>query len=61
MGHTSTAMIYKTNARYIPNLVRNDGSAFDREIVNNLKAIGGKKYTRLSFDFFSIQGVPKFG
>jgi integrase len=29
MGHVSTAMIYKTHGRYIPNLTRQDGSALE--------------------------------
>ena len=30
LGHVNTSMIYKTYGRYIPNLTRQDGSAFER-------------------------------
>lgn len=30
LGHSSTEMLFKVYSRYIPNLTRNDGSAFDR-------------------------------
>jgi integrase len=29
LGHVTTAMIYKTYGRYIPNLTRQDGSALE--------------------------------
>jgi integrase len=32
MGHTSTEMLFKVYSRYIPNLTRQDGSAFDKLI-----------------------------
>jgi len=31
LGHVDTAMVYRTYGRYIPNLTRRDGSAFERE------------------------------
>lgn len=32
MGHTTTAMLFRVYSRYVPNLTRQDGSAFDRYI-----------------------------
>lgn len=31
LGHADTAMVYRTYGRYIPNLTRQDGSAFERQ------------------------------
>lgn len=33
MGHTSTEMLFRVYSRYVPNLTRQDGSAFDRLIA----------------------------
>jgi integrase len=30
LGHVDTSMVYRTYCRYIPNLTRQDGSAFER-------------------------------
>lgn len=38
MGHTSTEMLFKVYSRYVPNLTRQDGSAFERLLA---RAIGG--------------------
>ena len=35
LGHVNTSMIYKTYNRFIPNLTRHDGSAFERQFVTN--------------------------
>lgn len=35
LGHVNTSMIYKTYSRYIPNLTRHDGSAFERQLVKH--------------------------
>ena len=32
MGHTNTEMLFRVYSRYVPNLTRNDGSAFDKLI-----------------------------
>jgi len=32
LGHTTTEMLFRTYSRYVPNLVRRDGTAFDRMI-----------------------------
>ena len=37
LGHVNAAMIYKTYGRYIPNLTRRDGSAFERRYVEAKK------------------------
>lgn len=36
MGHTSTEMLFKVYSRYVPNLTRRDGSAFERLITGAL-------------------------
>lgn len=33
LGHTTTEMLFRTYSRYVPNLTRNDGSAFDRMVT----------------------------
>ena len=35
MGHTSTEMLFRVYSRYVPNLPRRDGSAFDRLLQQN--------------------------
>ena len=36
LGHTTTEMLFRTYSRYVPNLVRRDGTAFDRMIAGAL-------------------------
>jgi integrase len=36
MGHTTTEMLFKVYSRYVPNLTRQDGSAFERLLATNL-------------------------
>tara|TARA_Y100001936_G_scaffold253778_1_gene320913 strand:+ start:1243 stop:2556 length:1314 start_codon:yes stop_codon:yes gene_type:complete len=36
MGHTNTQMLFQTYSRYIPNLTRQDGSAFERMLSSRL-------------------------
>jgi integrase len=36
MGHTSTEMLFKVYGRFVPNLTRQDGSAFERLLAANL-------------------------
>lgn len=36
LGHVDTSMVYKTYGRYIPNLTRKDGSAFECQYTNML-------------------------
>ena len=33
LGHVDTSMVYRTYGRYIPNLTRQDGSAFERQYM----------------------------
>ena len=35
LGHASTEMLFKVYSRYVPNLTRQDGSAFDRLLLQN--------------------------
>ena len=35
LGHADTSMVYRTYCRYIPNLTRQDGSAFERQYTEN--------------------------
>ena len=36
MGHSSTEMLFKVYSRYVPNLTRRDGSAFERMLASNI-------------------------
>lgn len=36
MGHTTTEMLFRVYSRYVPNLTRQDGSAFDRLLTQEL-------------------------
>ena len=36
LGHVDTSMVYRTYGRYIPNLTRKDGSAFERQFTESL-------------------------
>ena len=36
MGHTSTEMLFKVYSRFVPNLTRKDGSAFEKLLKENL-------------------------
>jgi integrase len=37
LGHVNTSMVYKTYGRYIPNLTRKDGSAFEKRFCEEIK------------------------
>ena len=39
MGHASTEMLFKVYSRYVPNLTRNDGSAFEKLLADNKSLI----------------------
>ncbi|MEZ9143968.1 tyrosine-type recombinase/integrase [Vibrio sp. 10N.286.52.C3] len=44
MGHTTTKMLFQTYSRFVPNLTRNDGSAFERLLKKaNSGGLGGDK------------------
>jgi integrase len=34
MGHSTTRMLFTVYSRYIPNLTRKDGSAFERLLIS---------------------------
>ena len=36
MGHTTTEMLFRVYSRFVPNLTRQDGSAFERLLTTNL-------------------------
>lgn len=36
MGHTTTEMLFRVYSRYVPNLTRQDGSAFERLLLQNM-------------------------
>ena len=36
MGHSTTEMLFRVYSRYVPNLTRNDGSAFNRLLTGSL-------------------------
>lgn len=36
LGHTTTEMLFRVYSRYVPNLTRRDGSAFERLITQTL-------------------------
>jgi len=38
MGHTTTEMLFRVYSRYVPNLTRRDGSAFERLLINEFNA-----------------------
>lgn len=35
LGHTNTQMLFKTYSRYVPNLTRRDGAAFENMLASN--------------------------
>ncbi len=40
MGHSSTEMLFRVYSRFVPNLTRQDGSAFERLLTTNLTSRG---------------------
>ena len=38
MGHTTTEMLFRVYSRYVPNLTRRDGSAFERLLINEFNS-----------------------
>lgn len=39
MGHTTTEMLFRVYSRYVPNLTRQDGSAFERLLQQNMPSV----------------------
>lgn len=37
MGHTTTEMLFRVYSRYVPNLTRRDGSAFERLLITQFQ------------------------
>jgi len=44
LGHADTSMVYRTYGRYIPNLTRQDGSAFERQYRQQMAEKGVMKF-----------------
>lgn len=44
LGHASTEMLFKVYSRYIPNLTRQDGSAFDQLVLKSINLKSGASY-----------------
>jgi integrase len=40
LGHTSTEMLFRVYSRYVPNLTRQDGSAFERLLASHMNGAG---------------------
>lgn len=47
MGHTTTEMLFRVYSRFVPNLTRQDGSAFERLLASNL---GPSEQTKSSIE-----------
>jgi integrase len=43
LGHVDTSMVFRTYGRYIPNLTRQDGSAFERQFGGQMHEKGNPK------------------
>ena len=48
LGHVDTSMVYRTYGRYIPNLTRQDGTAFERQYVEGINEKGNPNRHNLS-------------
>ncbi len=46
MGHTSTEMLFRVYSRYVPNLTRQDGSAFERLLAARFNGVNDAVITR---------------
>lgn len=48
MGHANTEMLFKVYSKYVPNLTRRDGSAFEKILMRKLNEQhdGGRKLKR---------------
>lgn len=45
MGHTSTEMLFRVYSRFVPNLTRQDGSAFERLLAANFNTTNNNEET----------------
>jgi integrase len=41
MGHTTTEMLFRVYSRFVPNLTRRDGSAFEKLLETHMSASEG--------------------
>lgn len=48
LGHANTMMLFKTYSRYVPNLTRRDGSAFDRLVTGAMVPANAAEMTTVS-------------
>lgn len=48
LGHANTMMLFKTYSRYVPNLTRRDGSAFDRLVTGAMVPANSSEMTTVS-------------
>lgn len=55
MGHTTTEMLFRVYSRFVPNLTRQDGSAFERLLLQS----GTTNSTSSKPDSSQAQGQPK--
>ena len=54
IGHSTTEMLFRVYSRYVPNLTRRDGSAFERLLINNMS--NGAEQTEHSENQTAPQG-----
>ena len=48
MGHTTTEMLFRVYSRFVPNLTRQDGSAFERLLAANINNNKGDDHAQSS-------------
>lgn len=58
LGHTTTEMLFRTYSRYVPNMLRHDGSAFDRLVVGALAGNSAAASTSKVAPVASIGNTP---
>ncbi|WP_299689702.1 DUF3596 domain-containing protein [Hydrocarboniphaga sp.] len=59
LGHTTTEMLFRTYSRYVPNLMRQDGSAFDSMVSSVVN--GGLRAANDSFLQVGLKAKAKQG
>lgn len=47
MGHSTTEMLFRVYSRYVPNLTRQDGSAFEKLLANSLNQAESKSNSKV--------------
>jgi len=48
MGHSTTEMLFRVYSRYVPNLTRNDGSAFEKLILKSKDQVNDNKKKKVT-------------